>query len=217
MIADVRKLTITDLPEIVRVYDSQDNILKIKKTTHIDLYYYRVLKLFVSGDPTMCAFGSFDGDRLIAFSTCNLWATLPYWTIGLFYTDSEYITSIHNVDITGVLKAFITSYAEARRMYTAYSISTINALGARAWQQEQIKGHSNAMWSGDAPRYSITIEEIIPPFSNSKNGTFGQMLGITEGLNTVPLVVTKWTLSNEFRNHQISKKHTKRLNKLSNA
>jgi len=219
VIADVRKLTITDLPEMLRVYNSQDNILKIKKTTHIDIYYYRVLKVFASNDHTLVAFGSFDGDRLIAFSTCNIWTNLPYWTIGLFYIDAEYVSAIHSIDIAGALKSAITQYAESKKLYTGYSISTINALNIRSWQQTNLKDSNiiTPLWEDNEIRYNITVEEIILPFGHSKNRTFGQMLGITEGFNTVPLIVTRWTLVNKFRTLSVSEKHMKRLNKLANA
>ena len=215
----VRKLSKQDLIQMFRVFDSQDNLLKIKKTNHIARHYKKVIPSYVDENPSSCAFGVFDNDRLIAFSTYNVWATLPYWTLGLFYTDSAYITSLHSVDSIGILKAAITEYAESKGMYTSYSIATLSALNIRVWQHSTIQ-HSeipNPMWNGNDMRYEAVVEEIIPPYSISKYYTFGQMLGIVEGLNSVPLVVTKWTLANKYRNHTVSEKHTKRLNKLFNV
>lgn len=217
----VRKLNAVDLPEILRVYDSQDNILKIKKTIHMDLHYRKAFRLFVNSDPTMVAYGIFDNDKLIAFSTCGLWSTLPYWTIGLFYIDASYITSVHNIDIAGKLKIAIAEYAESKKLYTGFSIATINAMEIRAWQQTKANlthiDMVTPLWAGNDLRYDITIEEIIPPFAQSTHRMFGQLLGITEGRNTVPLVVTRWSLLNKHRELSISEKHIKRFNKLSDA
>lgn len=214
----VRKLGQQDLAQMFRVFDSQDYLLKIEKTNNIAQYYKKMLLLFVSDNPSSCAFGVFDNDRLIAFSTYNLLATLPCWSMGLFYTDSAYITSLHNTETIGILKIALVEYAESRRIYTAFSIATLNALGIRAWQHSTAQ-HSMLwpMWDGTDARYEVTVEEIIPPYSSSRYSTFGQMLGIVEGMNSVPLVVTKWTLANKYRNHALSVRHTKRLDKLFNA
>lgn len=214
-----RRLDNTDLPEILRVYNSQDNILKIKKTIHIDLHYKKSFRLYVNGDPTMGAYGVFDDNKLIAFSTYNIWTTLPYWTMGLFYIDTSYIATVHNIGIAETLKSALVEYAESNRVYTAFSIATINAAGMRAWQHSNLRDSDTItpLWAGNQLRYDITIEEIIPPFAQSKYRTFSQMLGITEGCNSVPLVVTKWSLLNKYRTLSISEKHIKRLNKLSNV
>ena len=213
----IRKLTERDLPEMFRVFDSQDNLLKIKKTVHLDLHYKKIMPTYTDNNPTVAAMGVFDGDRLIAFTTYNEWKNLPYWTMGLFYIDAERVNEIHRVDVAGDLKDTLAIYAASRRIYTGFSISTISALNIRAWQQLHLKNTDCSLWEGDSLRYDITIEEIVPPFSTSKNIVFGQMIGIIEGRHTVPLVISRWTLKDRYRQHNISDRCLKRINKLSAA
>lgn len=209
-----RMLTVDDLPEMIRVYASQDNLLKIKKTVHIDAHYRKILPLYLNDNPSMIAFGAFDGDRMIAFSTLNVWDLLPHWTMGLFHTDAASINLMHDIELISMLKDYMTVYAESRRLYTAYSISTVSALSTRAWQQLQLEGTNNSLWDNDSLRYDITIEEIIAPYIGSNSYTFSSTLGILEGLNDIPLVITRWSVKHKYRLTDISKSCIKRFNKL---
>jgi len=209
-----RILTIDDLPAMMRIYDSQDNLLKVKKTVHIDEHYRKILPLYLNDNPSMIAFGAFDGDQMIAFSTLNVWDLLPHWTMGLFHTDAASINLMHDIESISMLKDYMSVYAESRSLYTGYSISTMSALSTRAWQQLQLEGTNNNLWDNDCLRYDITIEEIVAPYTGSRSYTFSSTLGILEGLNDIPLVITRWSVKNKYRLTDISKSCIKRFNKL---
>ncbi len=217
----IRKLTSADAGEMLRVYDSQQSFLKIKKTKHIDLHYRKILPLYLSNDIGVSAFGNFDNTgNLMAFSTISTWAILPFATIGLFFVDKKYINLVHNDNITSKLMSAMIEYAESINITSVYAAVTLNAAVSRGWQGINLKNkeHTTPMWDFETntARYLVTVEELIKPYSSSKYVNFSKMLGILETKNSVPILIRKWTLINRYRDLDIDSALRRRVDRVSN-
>jgi hypothetical protein len=220
----IRKLISSDLEQMMRVYDSQPSLLKVKKTKHIDLHYKKILPLYLANDIGVSAFGNFDDSgNLIAFSTISTWAILPFATIGLFFVDKNYVSYIHSDEITSKLMAGMISYAESINITSIYSAVTINAAMARGaqgvnLQHKKDKQYSSLMWDfeTDSARYVVTVEELIKPYSASKYVNFSKMLGILETKNSVPILIRKWSLLNRYRDLDLDYNLRRRVDQVSN-
>jgi hypothetical protein len=217
----IRKLTSADAGEMLRVYDSQQSFLKIKKTKHIDLHYRKILPLYLSNDIGVSAFGNFDNTgNLMAFSTISTWGTHPFANIGLFFADKQYLKNLHEDKITTRLTEAIIDYAESINITSVYAAVTLNAAVARGWQSINAKNSTNnsPMWDYEhnVPRYTVTIEELIKPYTASKFVSFSKMLGILETKNSVPILIRKWTLLNRYRDLDIDPALRARVDRVSN-
>ncbi len=208
-----RQLTVADIPEVRRVYNSRDNLLKVKKTKHLDLYYLNTLETYIRNNSTSVCFGCFDKEKLIAFNSISQWQHLPFWTAGLQFTDKGY-SDIHSADFTSRMGQISIQYCEQRKLYTGYTVSTLSGASGRSILGNMMLKDSSVpeYYSTDiGARYMTSIEEIIPPFSFSSTLTFSNMLGILEGKIPVPIIIRKWTAKNQSRDFDISKSRIKTI------
>jgi len=217
----IRKLTIADTDQMLKVYDSQSSLLKIKKTKHIDLHYRKILPLYLANDIGVSAFGNFNDDgELMAFSTISTWAILPFATIGLFFADKKYIKHLHEDSIMTRLTEAMIRYAESINITAVYAAVTLNAAVTRGRQSVNLKNKlsDTPMWDfeKDTSRYVVTIEELIKPYSASKYVNFSKMFGILETKNSVPILIRKWTLLNRYRDIDVDSVLRTRIDQVSN-
>jgi hypothetical protein len=192
---EIRKLTINDWTLVEEKLKSARNfyIAQTKENIGLDNYIAYTAKSFA--DPEDTTIGYFVNGDLISMTTVYDFKVMPAYLLKNFKHFSQ--SNLYNPVTNGLAPTLnkIIEIQESRHLYTFYMAKTANP---KRLNQERLR---KLMFEEGCPRaknYMITVEEVLPPNTNSRFGLHYKGIYFKRSMQEETAVI-RFTLPQEFR------------------
>lgn len=209
-----RKLTAEHLPRMIEIYQTRSVNMRVKINKTIDAYLRKSFDVATQDKLGHSAWGHFDHDnRLIMFATKSHWTSMPFWTVGNVFVDTDN-KFLHLKDGLIIQRNFLQDIF----LDSAINYNRFQGYMAREYRHVVSTVKGTNLLSEDERKVQLTytsnFAEVVPPYSRARFEYGSNVLGILEGRNPTPIIIRSYHLRPEF-NSELAKyqDHSKFINR----
>jgi len=185
------KLNDSHMDQVLEVYETQTSNIRVKLTKNLDIYFRKAFETASLNKLGHSLWGHFDDDNtLTMFATKTNWTSMPFYTVGnVFAHKDRGHMLIHNgLDVIGRFLQDIVYDSIQEERFTAFMARDYRNLIATNKGIRKLPDALRMDWG------SVSLVEIVPPYSRAKYEYGSNILGILEGRNPYPVIIRSITV-----------------------
>lgn len=187
-----RFLIESDLPEIIKIFESQDTMYGVDIRYDRRELKDRLFDLVVNSSERQALVGAFEDEQLVGFVAIMIFREQPFWRTSLMFFNKKIAAQPRLQIFTGsVLFEFMTKYAETQGVYEFFYV-------VRDSGRKRFNLTLNATRYVEE-RYLFVDLKAVKPGEIPLLKFYRDLLGVTIGRNTKPVVIRQGFLKPEFR------------------